>query len=130
MSERMESVTVQSYLDVHRNEQRDHCQCVQCRIGRDLLDARKQIAEQERDHFERKIALETTIENQADALELERSQVEIERTAREKAEAWVKVFEEALQGVFDILCSFEEIEGAEKEIIAALAALRGEEQGK
>jgi len=46
MSERMESVTVQSYLDVHRNEQRDHCQCVQCRIGRDLLDARKEIAEQ------------------------------------------------------------------------------------
>ena len=47
MSERMESVTVQSYLDVHRNEQRDHCQCVQCRIGRDLLDARKGFAEKD-----------------------------------------------------------------------------------
>ena len=48
----------------------------------------------------------------------------------ERAEAWVKVFEEALQGVFDIFCSFKEIEGAEKGIIAVRAALLGEEQGK
>ena len=128
MSERMESVTVQSYLDVHRNEQRDHCQCVQCRIGRDLLDARKQIAEQARelslcrewrdavqgiavdagvvitgDPIEDvRLAIEfrdTEIAEQAkENFDLEDRLIQV-RTAREKAEAWVKVLEKALRVV-------------------------------
>jgi hypothetical protein len=48
----------------------------------------------------------------------------------ERSDARVKELEEAVRGVVDILCSFEEIDGAEKEIIFARAALLGEEQGK
>jgi hypothetical protein len=87
---------------------------------------------------------EDVMDSLNDDIEELTAQLAAERAAREKAEARVKVLEELAAALDDLLCAYR-VGGqewgaraadrvrrarAEKRIIAARAALRGEEQGK